>query len=120
MSLGHFFGGGGGGVVIADEVHETVKGVEERFLLDVEAICGSLVAGDGRTDQDFAVRKGDDVGLGGIAEKIGMDLRHGLAINENEFDGIELRRQRAREERNRRLKPPQKRTYPYGYFALSV
>ncbi len=93
LRAGHLLCGGGGGVIVPGEMEEAVERVEKHFLFNVEAMGGSLVTRDGGADNDFAVGKGDDVGLRRIAEEVGMDAGDGGAVDEDDFDRLNFRRE---------------------------
>ena len=117
---GHFLGQDRRGVVVAGEVEEAVEGVEEDFLVGFEAVFRRAITGDSGADEDFAVREGDDIRLGRIVHELAVDARDGGAVDQDDVDFRELRRQRARQERDRRLKPRQKRTDLNRRLALLV
>jgi hypothetical protein len=101
-------------------MEQAVEGVEEDFPIGFEAVRPGMIAGDGGADEDFAVGKGDDVGLGGIAEEVAVDAGDGGAIDEDDVNRGEVRREGAGKQREGGLKPPQKRTDPDRRFALPV
>ena len=101
-------------------MEQAVEAVEENFVVGLEFEFLGAVVGDGGADEDFAVGKGDDVGLGGVVHELAVDARDGGAVDQDDVDFRELRRQRARQERDRRLKPRQKRTDLDRRLALLV
>ena len=101
-------------------MQQAVKSIEQNLVLQGEAMHGSLISRHGGTDEDFAVGKGNHIGLASIIEKIAMDFRHRGAINQNDFDYVEVCRQGAGQKRKCRLKLPQKRPDPYWNFVLLV
>jgi len=112
LGTGHSSGEGGGGVVEAGEMEQTVEGVEEDLVLDVQAVTVGLLACDGGADEDFPVGEGDDVGFGRVAKKIGMDLGHDAARDEDDFDYLDFLRQGTGQEGESGVKPPPKRMDP--------
>ena len=120
LRLFHFLGQLGRDVVEPGEMEQPMQAIKEDFLLKLVPEFGGTVPRHGRADENLAVRKSDDIGLGRIAQEIAVDPRHGCAIDQDELEGIESFRQRPSKQRDRRLKPLQKWTNPNGCFVLLV
>lgn len=101
-------------------MQQTVQAIEQDLVLDLQVVRWRLLARDSRADDDFPIRKGDHVSLGRVVEKIGVHLRHGRAIHQDELNRVKLRRKRAGQEGEGNFKPPPKRTNPYWNFVLLI
>jgi len=66
-------------------------------MIGAKSVTGRLFFSNSGADKNFPVGKRDHVGLGIVVEKIGMHLRHGGAINEDDFNGLDLYGQRPRQ-----------------------
>ncbi len=120
LRSGHFFREARLRVVVAAQVEQAVEAVEERFVVEGEAVLGGLVPRDGGADEDFAVGEGDDVGLGRIAKKFRVHPGHRRAVDQHEADFAEPGRKRARKQAQRGLKLPPKWTNRHRHLVLLV
>jgi len=97
----HFLRERGRGVVVTGQVKQAMERVEQDFVPDFETIFPGAILSHGRADEDFAVGKSDDIGLGWITEEIAMHAGHGGAVDEHEVNRGEMSRQGARQKRQR-------------------
>jgi len=101
-------------------MEQPVQTIKQDFLIQLQSILRQAILRHGRTDHNLAVRKGNDIRLGWVAEKIAVDPSHGCSVDQDKLDLCEFRRERTRQERQRRVKPLQKQTGPHYCFALLV
>ncbi len=99
---------------------QTVEGVEKDFVVGLDLEFLRAVVRDGGANENLAIGKRDDIGLGRIVHELAVDACDGGAIDQDDVNFSEVGRQRAGQQRQRRLKPRPKRTYPDRRFALLV
>lgn len=103
----HPLRGRGRRVVVTGEMKQPVQGVEKHFVFNLEIMVGRLCAGHGGTDEDFPVRKRDDVGFRRITEERIVHPSHRGTIDQDKLEIGEVIRQGPGQQVKRRLKPPQ-------------
>ena len=101
-------------------MEQAVERVQQNLIVELYAQLRRSIARDAWTNENLAVGKGNDVGLGRIVEEIAVNTGHGGAVDQNDVDLGEIFRERARQQRQRRLKPPPKRTDLDCCYALLV